>query len=203
MTWMQSAHGNAMSFLAPDCDSVHIEDICFHLAGMRRFNGACKWTVAAHSRLVHTIVKETVPTDYAAQLWAIMHDFHEAYTGDRTSPLQAAEQLLMPKGWVHPIKTIQENLDRAIARHFNVDWQDVLDAKLIVKRADLIACATEKEQFLVREPMSWGELPPPYDIELTIIGEAQNEWLLRREFERALELYRTKAAPIRMLEAAE
>jgi 5'-deoxynucleotidase YfbR-like HD superfamily hydrolase len=201
---MQTVGGRAVSFLTPDPSSIDIGDICRHLSGLRRFNNAtCRpWTVAAHSRLVHLIVKESVPHDYAAQLWAIMHDFHEFASGDLTSPLQKAIEALLPSGWASPIKTIQDALDRAIAQRFEIDWQDVLDVKPIVKRADIVACATEKAQFMVREPMPWADMPPPYDIELVPVGEAQTEWLLRNDFEKALTRYRAwKLAGYR--EAAE
>jgi hypothetical protein len=194
---MQTVGGRAVSFLATDPASIDIGDICFHLSRMKRFNCAVKWTVAAHSRLTYQIVKDTVPNDKAAQLAALIHDFHEYATGDRTTPLQRAEAMLMPTGWPSPIKTIQDNIDLAIAKHFGIDWQDIVDAKLIVKRADLIALATEKAQFMAKEPMPWGvpDMPEPYDIELVVVGEAQNEWLLRCDFDRALTAYRlTKIA---------
>lgn len=193
MTWMQTHSGKAVSFLAPDPASIDIADICFMLSGLRRFNNATTrpWTVAAHLRFVHLIVRETVPNDHAAQLAAIIHDFHEAYTGDHTTPLQKACEAHLPAGYPSPLKIIQDRLDRAIAARFEIDWQDIDEAREIVKRADLIALATEKAQFLVREPHPWNiyDMPPPYNIELHPIGEAQNEWLLRNDFERALALY--------------
>jgi hypothetical protein len=203
MTWVQSYRGNAVSLVSPDPREIEIEDIAYGLSHIRRFSGATKWpwSVAQHSLLVCQIAKEASPTDHVAHLWALLHDAHEYATGDITSPMQRAVELLLPTGWPNPIKAIQSALDQAIAHRFDIDWNDVQAVKDLVRRADMIALATEKAQLMVREPQPWIPLPPAHDIELQQIGAGNAEWLFMLEFDRCYAAYRRSKTAIR--EAAE
>lgn len=202
---MQTHGGRAVSFLTPDPDSVDIEDICIALSRLPRFTAATRfvYTVAQHSLHVHTIVKETSPTDVAAHLWALCHDFHEAFTGDLSSPFQKAIETLIPMGCSNPVSIIQSKLDHAIAKHFAIDWNDVIAVKPLIKRADLIALATEKAQLMaVGQPWTAIDLPPvDKDVELMRLSPANTEYLLRSKFEQCLAAYRQSKN--KRLEAAE
>jgi uncharacterized protein len=66
---------------------VHINpfDIAHCLARIARFNGACDGHVSVAQHCVH--VSNLVPAPLAA--WGLLHDAHEAYIGDQSSPLKA------------------------------------------------------------------------------------------------------------------
>jgi hypothetical protein len=203
MTWQQTYSGKAVSLLSVDPSSIEIEDIAVHLSRINRYNGATTfpYSVAQHSRLVCQIVRDSSPTDYAAQLWAVLHDAHEFVTGDKTRPFQQALKALLPTGWPDPVKAMQECLDKAIAQRFCIDWHDVEAVRPLVHRADNIATATEKAQIMLEPPQAWDDLPPPCDIEILQIGPVQAEFGFMLEFERCLAAYKTMKA--RELMAAE
>ena len=205
MTWTQAFSGQPVSFLAPDATNIELEDIAIALSRIPRFNGATRfpYSVAQHSVHVMQTVKEASPADAAAHLWGLMHDAHEAYTGDATTPYQQAIEAELPTGWPSPIKRIQERLDRAIAQRFGIDWVDVGAVKPLVKRADIIACSTEKAQLMAKTPAGWDwpAMPEPCEIELQQISAANAEWLFRFNFERCLAAY--QQSKVKLLEAAE
>jgi hypothetical protein len=191
MTWCQTHSGGAVSFLVPKAEDISPQDIAIQISRLNRFCGATRlpYNVAQHSVHVVQIVRHITPTDYAAHLWAILHDAHEAFTGDVTTPFQQAIKLLLPTGWLDPIKVIQHRLDQAIAERFGISWDVVLEVRPIVQRADLIALATEKVQLMATEPAPWIPLPPPDNVELLPVGSANAEFLWRSELERCIAAY--------------
>lgn len=193
MTWCQSYGGYAVSFLTPDPRSISPRDIAVQLARQVRWNAATRvsYSIAQHSVHVTQIIRSISPSDYGAQLWAILHDAHEAYTGDMVSPFQEAVAYLMPKDWRNPITEIQDRLDRAIAERFGLPWNVVQEVKPLVRRADIIAGNTEAIQLLNTPPVGqWNKhLPPPDDVELLPVGAAQAEWLFSNQLMRCLEAY--------------
>lgn len=192
--WAQTLTGKAVSFLTPQPEDICLEDIAISLSRLPRFTGHTRvaYSVAQHSLHVMQIVKDVSPTDYAAHIWALLHDAHEFVTNDVNTPFQQAICYEIPTGWPNPIKRIQDRLDRVIAEAFGIDWRDVEAVKPLVKRADLIALATEKAQQMAPEPQPWIELPLPCDVELVPVGSVQAEFLFKLAFERAIGNYRAR-----------
>jgi hypothetical protein len=155
--WAQTYSGRAVDLLAPQLEQIDIKDIAMALNRLPRFNGhtLLPWSVAAHSVAVE---RELVPTGAlpleAERLAALLHDAHEAYTGDIISPMQAA---LSGSG----IKTIQAMVQQAIHARFGLP-RLLPDATCVeIKRADLVLLATEKDQLMSRPPRPWMDLPAP------------------------------------------
>jgi 5'-deoxynucleotidase YfbR-like HD superfamily hydrolase len=74
----------------PTAEHIRLGDIAHALARIPRFNGHTiePWSVADHSRLVARLLPDDVgPT---LRLAALLHDGHEAYLGDITSPVAEA-----------------------------------------------------------------------------------------------------------------
>jgi hypothetical protein len=203
---METYTGKPFSLVAPDPDSVDIRDIAVHLSRIPRFVGATRfpYSVAQHSVHVMQICKDASPRDYIAHLWGLLHDAHEAYIGDLSTPFQDAIRLALPRFTPDPIEEIKNNIDRVIAKHFGIDWSDIEAVKPFIKRADMIALSTEKVQLM--EPCEWQlELPEPCAVELLHVGAGNAEWVFRKNFEDCLAAYQRSRPAVKapVKEAAE
>jgi hypothetical protein len=193
MSWIQTRSGRAVSYLVPDPTEITVDDIAVALSRAPRFTGHTRnfYSVAQHCCLVCDIITEACPKDYAAQLWGLLHDAHEAFTGDLSTPLQSAMRELIPAHVPHPLKIIQAKLDVAIAGAFQIDLADIEEAKPIVKRADLIALSTEKAQLMAPAPQDWKiELPTPHKVEIVTLSPGSAEFVWRAYLDRRLKAYR-------------
>lgn len=133
--------GNRFYPLEPRIDQVAIEDIAHGLAYQCRFNGqTCEfYSVAQHSLVVAQLVPEHL------QFAALMHDAAEAYLGDMVKPLK----VLLPQ-----FAQIEEKVSAIIAQTFGLDFSDYAP----IKRADLIALATEKRDLMPHSTERWDYL---------------------------------------------
>ena len=148
--WIQTQSGVAFDLADPKPEMVVLEDIAQALAFMPRFNGHTgNWySVAQHSVLVSRLL----PKEH--RMWGLMHDAHEAYTGDIVSPLKA---LLVFK-----VKEIEKRIQDAICMRFDISR----DPPLCVHEADLQMLATERDNFF--EPLDWGIKTQPLDIDIDV-----------------------------------
>lgn len=200
MTWMQSYTGKAVDFLVPDPQQIDLADIAVSLGRCGRFNRMTQhhYSVAQHSIFVAQLVSQQRPGDTIACLWALLHDAHEAYTGDITTPMIKAIQALLPFGCENPVRVIQRRLDEVILQALDIDTRDItLDVMSAVAFADRVALATEREQMLSMK-LDWGiPFEEPTSQPIYALSAASAEFVWRCEVERALEAYRKlKAARI-------
>lgn len=133
-----------------------IEVIAHSLAQINRFTGHATrpYSVAEHSVLVCDIVK-TMGLDHHAQRAALMHDAHEAITGDMASPVK----------WVLGTEWLGfENLHARMLRHaYHLQTAHTAYGHAI-KQADLIALATERRDLMRYDPatnLQWPILDTP------------------------------------------
>ena len=153
MTWIQTYTGRkAHPFnLAPD--EIDIEDIARSLSRIVRFNGhtAGPWgySVAQHSVLVSLAVPA------ADALWGLLHDAHEAYMGDVTSPLKSA--LRVQQGSLRHFADVERAASEAVAKSFGLPWPPPAS----VRHADDVLLATEARDLC---PGNWIDgLPAPLE----------------------------------------
>lgn len=134
--------GNRLYLANPSIDDVSILDIAHHLAGVNRFSGATTvpYSVAQHS--VH--VSYLVPQGY--ELAGLLHDAAEAYLGDMVKPLK----LFLGDEFA----AMEKNVMNVIAEAFGVDYRDYDP----IKRADLVALATEKRDLMPFSSEDWSYL---------------------------------------------
>lgn len=93
--WMQTASGRKLHLLNPQPGEIVIEDIAHGLSHIARFNGQTKhhWplSVAQHSLHVAAIAEKDAYVAGLnlrdAYLHGLLHDAHEAYIGDITTPV--------------------------------------------------------------------------------------------------------------------
>ena len=120
---------------------VDIKDIAFHLARIRRFNGAAKanCSVALHS----IIVSHLVPEEYAQA--ALLHDAHEAYIGDISTPVK------MMLG--EDFRDLNRRIKSVIWNKFKYERE--LDGILAIKEADLQSLKYERDYFMPKTDRPW------------------------------------------------
>jgi len=82
--FIETYTGKLFSYTDTKPDSICVEDIAHHLSLICRFTGACRefYSVAEHSLRVSYILPEKL------KLAGLLHDAHEAYTGDLNRPMK-------------------------------------------------------------------------------------------------------------------
>lgn len=148
-TWMLTAGGHEFDLAYPRHQLVSLADVSHALAQINRFTGHARrpYSVAEHSLLVLDIVQTLMaPACVHLRLAALLHDAHEAYVGDVSTPAKS----MLPHEW--PI--LEHRMERTVRSAWGLhtaahEWRDA------VKQADLIALATEREQLLAKSPSLW------------------------------------------------
>lgn len=130
-------------------------EIAHSLAQINRFNGHAErpYSVAEHSLLVCDIVRGR-GGDCHAQLAALLHDAHEAFTGDAATPIK----WVLGAAWFD----FEHPQQRLLQRTFCIISASTAHRALI-KTADLIALATERRDLLPWTPAHrpWPVLDTP------------------------------------------
>lgn len=165
MSWILTATGRAIDIAMPSAKPINIMDIAWALAQLPRFVGHCRrpYSVAEHSLLVAEIADREHQLAPDALLCALLHDAHEAYLGDCSSPLKR----VLGDAWY----AIERRHEAAVRLAF--DLHTTLQARQIIKHCDLVALATERRDLLPThtdactapwadlrgiEPCSWARL---------------------------------------------
>jgi len=159
MTWTQTYTGRAFSFIDPSSSDVDLDDLAFQLACESRFVGATRdpYSVGEHSVRVMQAVAEESPDDYDLQLGALLHDAHEAYTGDFTSPLKASMSF-EARAW---LSDLEGRVLGAICRWAGLPIDMTVRAE--VREADARMCITERDRLMRFPPKPWALKAEPYD----------------------------------------
>lgn len=134
MSWILTESGKRFDFLRPFA-SIDIRDIAGALSKMCRFTGHCRtfYSVASHC----VLVSHLVPEQYAFE--ALMHDAHEAYVGDVSTPLKS----LLPD-----YQILETSIEHAVRRFFGLSFE----LSSLVKDADRRACTIERSLLLPDHP---------------------------------------------------
>ena len=174
-----TASGFAIDLAAPDATGLPIEDVARALAYEPRWRGATRqfYSVAEHSVLVSSLVPSRLAYD------ALFHDVLEFLTGDMSSPMKAHLGRDELKAKLAPIEA-------ALAQWFGYGVDDPA-----VKRADLIAMATELRDLLPPAWMDWGHLPDPAVEKIAPVGPERAYDLFLARYEEVRHLARRPRAP--------
>lgn len=178
--WILLANGaeHYLSGIETAHNEYDINAIAHHLAIINRFTGAsCRpYSVAEHSLLCADIAEHLHAPAYV-QLACLLHDAHEAITGDQSSPAKWA----MGAAW----DNFEHPHAHALRRWFKLQTT-FASHRQQVKSIDLMALATER-----RDLMPWdaarhrpwpvldtpGHQVPPADwLSLTTPKRAQMDW---------------------------
>lgn len=89
--WYAPSPHSLVDLAAFTPDQVNFQEVARCLSGIRRFNGSVPFSVAQHSLAVASLVSDK------ARPWALLHDAHEAYTGDIPGPVKAMIRSMGPE----------------------------------------------------------------------------------------------------------
>lgn len=142
-TWQRMLSGRRLNLVEPSPLDIEIEDIALGLARNTRWNGQTRgahgWSVAQHSDLTVEIMRRLKPRAPASLLMATkLHDASEYVTHDLITPLKAVVGDVF--------KEVERRLTTAIYIRFGLKPVLSAEDKALIKRADLIAAATEAVQ---------------------------------------------------------
>lgn len=180
-SWMIT-HSGRDHYLTADRDLLDpppvIDDIAHALAQINRFTGHCSrpYSVAEHSLLCrHLAMMDGKPV--SVQLACLMHDAHEAYTGDTSSPAKVA----IGPGWAAFERRQAALVHRTFGLRAAFQAHD-----LLVRHYDLVALATERRDLTSYRPhlnQAWWILdrpghyvPPASFVDLNAPQEATRTW---------------------------
>jgi uncharacterized protein len=134
MTIIHTGTGTHFDLANPSLESININDIANGLSKLCRFTGHSS---AFYSVAEHCYRASYIPRNRKAQFAALMHDAHEAYVGDVSSPLKE----LLPD-----YKLVEQRIWDVVHACFNVSRDH--ETQNIVLDADLRMLATEKRDLL-------------------------------------------------------
>ncbi len=178
-----TASGFVLDLTSPDATGLPVEDVARALAYQPRWCGATKhfYSVAEHSVMVSRLVPEQVAYD------ALWHDAVEFIQGDWPSPLKVYLGRDEINRKLAPI-------EEALARRFGFALH-----LPEVKKADLIAMATELRDLLPGAWMDWEHLPPPSAEAIEPIGPERAFALFMARYEAVKHMARpeTKQTAVR------
>ena len=164
MSWMQTASGRAFDLLDPQPERVDLGDVAHALARIARFTGhtsGIPYSVAQHSVIgSDAIMGETGHIGLGALF--LLHDAHEAYVGDLSTPLKGALHERLP-GFVTAWGRIRRDIDDAI--HLAAGLPLPLPGeRLAIGDMDLRMLRAERDALLGPTPTPWHadiEAAPP------------------------------------------
>jgi hypothetical protein len=141
MTWILTATGRTLDLANPRQGDVMPHDVAWALSQTNRFTGHAlrPYSVAEHSLLVCDIAERLFRLNVHGLLAALLHDAHEAYCGDQSSP---AKQALGA-----PWREFEDKLELCVHTAFAVRTASA-QYRAAIKHADLIALATEKRDLM-------------------------------------------------------
>lgn len=159
--WLTTASGASFDLAEQNERQVDINDIAVALAKQCRFNGASLqfYSVAQHSCVVADALKRHGPL---VQLLGLMHDAHEAYTGDIARPVK---RLIASVGAYNALQDLEDTIQRTIHRAFRLPEKPSKQFRDLVALADDAALATELRDVMAEPDRKWGlkakPLPTP------------------------------------------
>jgi uncharacterized protein len=159
-TTMATATHRWFDVLNPSPDMVSLTDIAMGLERIRRWSGQTVGyapTVLAHSLHVHEVAC-SMSAGWQVRACALLHDAHEAYVGDVTSPVKAAMRQVWASYHDHPSSgsvlgglpdpwtLIEAKAQAAVLDHFHLTdaFYDPATAD-VVRRADLAVLGYEAD----------------------------------------------------------
>lgn len=142
-TWQRMLSGRRLNLVDPSPLDVEISDIARGLARNTRWNGQTTgdhaWSVAQHSVFVVDILRQQTPAaPNDLLLAALLHDASEYVTHDLITPLKAVVGDVF--------REVEDRLTCAIHVRFGLPARLTPEDKARIKKADLIAAATEAVQ---------------------------------------------------------
>jgi hypothetical protein len=158
---IETMSGQSVHLLHPDVDTIVFEDIAYALSRISRYNGHTAgeypYSVGQHSLWCARIAVKHWHVSASTALKVLMHDAHEAYTGDIIRPIKLADGV--------NIDAIQDHLQRAIEVALGYPPPDTYEQK-IINTIDNYALAVESLHLMPSKGIDWDVPTPPPEIQL-------------------------------------
>lgn len=153
-TILTLANGRGIDLLDPLSSDIDFESIAEHLAKEKRYNGATpgiEYSVAEHCcRGADAILAEGGYASESVAAFFLLHDAHEAFIKDLTTPLKVAVAQIastyyktVPAEVIDSFDILERRIDAAIYKAAGFRWPLLPQFKSEVKRFDLIMFVTE------------------------------------------------------------
>jgi hypothetical protein len=213
MMWMQTFTDRKMDVTAPDEAPIDFLEIAIVLARINRYTGHTSrpFSVAQHCVIGHDALRAKYPERPDFALAFLLHDAHEAYTGDIATPIQNAlehfiAQILLDHQdmWgVHndsaltgayqaaieagrgAFRRMKSGLDAVIFKAAGAEFPMDPEVKDVVRAMDRVMLVTERRDLMGPSPGSWGEYDQAEPLNQTIYPwqrhVAAQRWLSRLE----------------------
>lgn len=178
MTEVMMHDGVKLQLMRPDPECLDIRTIARHLSRIARYSGATRdfYSVAEHSvRGAYYYMERGMLSDAKSFL---LHDAHEALTGDIKSPM---------KPFCVGLTEVQRSIDNSIEQQFNVKLHSTDGNFLCIRRMDM---AMFQREWIDLMPTDWEgvdymdmyglDIPPinvcfTMDMAMALFIEAYNE----------------------------
>ncbi len=169
MHTIETFSGAAVDLINPEVPSINMKDIAWSLSRIARFNGHTlgvhPYSVAQHCVWVAQATQRYFHTDPLTTQQALLHDAHEAYTGDICSPLKSLHQL-------NPVSEIENRLQEKIYIALDIPEPTSL-AESIIKTCDQYALACEARHLMHSNGTGWKCMQDVQDVSTEIF---KNFW---------------------------
>lgn len=161
----------------PRDNEIHIPDIAYHLAGINRYTGGSRYTVAQHCVVAAEMAKRFYPDDKFLPAKMLIHDAAEAYYNDMSSPLKA----LNPD-----YEALLDEADLAICDRFELnfllDYKEIdtrmwLTEREVVYRDHMPADFNDDIEGVKEEPFPLNDCQMADYFEAWPAHHAEREWL--------------------------
>jgi hypothetical protein len=185
-TVLTTASGRNVDLLNPSASDIRFADIAEHLAKENRYNGATPsvcYSVAEHSvRCADAAIATT--GDQLLGAYLLLHDCHEAYLKDDTTPKKRALGEIAARNFGVLAKEIEEafgllteGMDVAIRAAAGISFPPSPDLQQQIHHWDRVLLATEWRDLMMCEP------PYNFDKDLLDAKICPMEWqFARNEF---------------------
>lgn len=182
MSFVATHRGRAFDLLTPSARAVDLDEIATALAQLCRWNGHTLvfYSVAEHS----CRVADALPAPLAP--YGLLHDAHEAYIGDLSSPLKRALVAATGDPEHAPIiagalARLRDGIDEAIYAAAGLRWPLTPPDMARLHAADLALLATEKRDLMAPCERAWdpGADPLPSPIRPWSPAKAREEFRRR------------------------
>jgi hypothetical protein len=152
MTWMLTRSGTNIDLRYIRPLDIDVLDIAHALAQLNRFTGMASrpYSVAEHSLFVEALLRHSCITDPSVLLAGLMHDGHEAYFGDMSSPLKQ----MLSEATGGSLKLEERRLQMAVMNAFHLKTPFHVARKQI-HSADMTALSTERHALMPEHEVEW------------------------------------------------
>lgn len=149
--WMQTYSGGAFRFDMIGDLELNIKDISRPLSRLPRFNGHTSrpLCVAEHCLVVRRLLHKWGYGELV-QLHGLMHDSHEAFTGDIVSPFKRFLKDVLRCD----IGVLQDSIQVSILDSFSIPMLENPDQVAAIHSADLQACRLERN-LVMKSSLEW------------------------------------------------